>query len=114
MGTKILSCSISIQMQTQEPMGQCLLSVQIWPIEKAELKPVGFGRSDPNIDPFLPPPSGRLRFSLNPFVMGTELWGAKICCRIYGVICCILTILCLVYLSPVINLIISIVSTVSG
>lgn len=94
-------------------MGQCLVSVQIWPIEKAELKPVGFGRNDPNIDPFLPPPVGRVRFSLNPFVMGSEVFGAKICFRISCVLCCVIAILFCVYFSPVLNFIITVFSTVT-
>lgn len=63
----------------------------------------GFGRNDPNIEPFLPAPAGRLRFSLNPFVMGSELFGRKICFRIYCVICITTTILTLVYLAPILN-----------
>ena len=38
-------------------------SVQIWPKDKATLMPVGGGRNEPNTNPFLPPPVGRLKFS---------------------------------------------------
>ena len=37
--------------------------------------PVGAARNDPNTNPFLPPPVGRLTFSWNPFVLGSELCG---------------------------------------
>ena len=35
--------------------------------EFAVKSPVGQGRTDPNSEPFLPPPTGRLMFTLNPF-----------------------------------------------
>ncbi|CBN78812.1 conserved unknown protein [Ectocarpus siliculosus] len=91
----------------KEQMGKCLMGVQIWPIEKAELQPVGNGRNDPNSQPFLPPPAGRLRFSLNPFVMGSELFGPKICAKIACVCCCVISILLLVYFSGFFNLLLT-------
>ncbi|CAB1121419.1 unnamed protein product [Ectocarpus sp. CCAP 1310/34] len=91
----------------EEQMGKCLMGVQIWPIEKAELQPVGNGRNDPNSQPFLPPPAGRLRFSLNPFVMGSELFGPKICAKIACVCCCVISILLLVYFSGFFNLLLT-------
>ncbi|CAM9677192.1 unnamed protein product [Hapterophycus canaliculatus] len=91
----------------KEQMGKCLLGVQIWPLEKAEQQPVGNGRNDPNNEPFLPPPTGRLRFSLNPFVMGSELFGPKICAQIACTCCCVISIFLLVYFSGFFNLIFS-------
>ncbi len=88
-------------------MGKCLLGVQVWPMEKAEVQPVGNGRSDPNSQPFLPPPAGRLRFSYNPFVMGSELLGPKICAKITCICCCVISILLLVYFSGFFNLLLS-------
>jgi hypothetical protein len=46
-----------------EPMGAICVSIQIWPKTKAILMPVGAGRNEPNTNPFLPPPVGRLKFS---------------------------------------------------
>lgn len=88
-------------------MGKCLMGVQIWPVEKAEAQPVGSGRNDPNNQPFLPPPAGRLRFSLNPFVMGSELLGPKLCAKVACVCCCITSIAILVYFSGFFNLLFS-------
>lgn len=34
---------------------------------KAEVSTVGKGRDAPNINPFLPPPVGRIHWSWNPF-----------------------------------------------
>jgi hypothetical protein len=35
--------------------------------------PVGTGRSEPNQDPFLPPPVGRIKFSWNIIEMAVSL-----------------------------------------
>ncbi|OQR97039.1 hypothetical protein THRCLA_07103 [Thraustotheca clavata] len=50
----------------KEPMGAVCISMEIVPIDKAKIQTVGFGRSDPNNSPFLPPPTGRLKFNLPP------------------------------------------------
>lgn len=53
----------------REPMGRICYGIQIWPKDKALIMKVGSARSAPNQDPFLPPPTGRLQFSWNPFYM---------------------------------------------
>jgi hypothetical protein len=52
-----------------EKTGKIRISVDILPKDQAKLNPVGDARSDPNQNPFLPPPIGRLSLSLNPFKM---------------------------------------------
>eukprot|EP01038_Epipyxis_sp_PR26KG_P004421 gene4421-6250_t len=69
------------------PMGSICYSVQIWPKDKALVMKSGAARSEPNTNPFCPPPVGRLKFSLNPFVMGSELCGPVLCAKLF---CCIL------------------------
>ena len=49
--------------------GKVRISVNITPGEHAKSNPVGHGRTEPNQNPFLPPPVGRISFSLNPFTM---------------------------------------------
>ena len=49
--------------------GRILVSFELVPMEKALQNPNGMGRDEPNIDPALPPPTGRIEFSLNPFKM---------------------------------------------
>ena len=62
------------------------------------------GRTDPNTNPALPPPSGRLKFSLNPFTMGSELCGPALCAQIT---CCLVVLgvvaLC-IFCAPVGNI----------
>ena len=55
---------------TRIPMGKLCISIQILPKAEALINQNGFGRLDPNHTPTLPPPTGRLTFSFNPFVMG--------------------------------------------
>ena len=79
-----------------------LVSVQLVPIDEVEKLPAGFGRSAPNSNPVLPKPTGRLKFTLNPFAMMYRLLGPKLCGRLSAFICCILFILLLWYLIPII------------
>ena len=62
-----------------EMRGKVLLSVEIVSKEDAEARPVGRGRSEPNMHPFLPKPTGRFRLSVNPFFMLQEIFGPKLC-----------------------------------
>ena len=73
--------------------GQIGISVEIVPGEEAKERPVGYGRTEPNTDPYLPPPSGRLQFSYNPLAICKELIGPD---TVIKLICCCLCVLCLV------------------
>jgi hypothetical protein len=44
-----------------EKRGEVLITVEILPKTAAELLPAGLGRSEPNLNPYLPPPTGRLK-----------------------------------------------------
>ncbi len=52
-----------------ENNGYVRVRVDIVPAEYAAKNPVGSAREDPNIEPYLPPPVGRITFSLNPCAM---------------------------------------------
>ena len=49
--------------------GRLKLQIDILPKKDALLNPVGEAQSEPNLNPFLPKPFGRIEFSLNPFKM---------------------------------------------
>ncbi len=49
--------------------GLIRIGLAVFPGEMAKSNPVGGGRSEPNHSPFLPPPVGRLTFSMNPINM---------------------------------------------
>ncbi len=86
------------------PMGQICYSVQIWPKEKAVLMPVGSGRNEPNTNPFLPPPVGRLKFSWNPFVLGSQLCGPKLCAYFTCCLICAAFIVLMIFCQPFLNI----------
>lgn len=48
---------------------KCRIDLRIMPLEVAKKREVGKGRENPNMEPYLPPPVGRIQFSLNPFKM---------------------------------------------
>ncbi|CAM9162703.1 unnamed protein product [Scytosiphon promiscuus] len=72
---------------TVERMGKLLISLELLPKEAADAQPVGSGRNDPNQNPYLPPPAGRMKFSFNPFRLSMSLLGPK---AFYKVLCCCL------------------------
>jgi hypothetical protein len=50
-------------------IGKVRIGLNVTPAEMAKINPVGAGRTEPNHSPFLPPPVGRISFSLNPIAM---------------------------------------------
>lgn len=75
--------------------GRLGLSIQIVPEQEAKANPVGKGQEAPNVNPYLPPPVGRMRLSANPFLMLRELIGPKTCMRLLLVCCCASCVLCI-------------------
>lgn len=69
-------------MSTQEshfffPAGKLLISLELLPKDAADAQAVGSGRNEPNQNPYLPPPAGRMKFSVNPFRIAMDLLGVK-------------------------------------
>ena len=62
---------IGMDDDTGEPKvhGKIRMRIDIYPKAQAENNKVGTARQEPNHSPFLPPPIGRISFSLNPFKM---------------------------------------------
>jgi len=78
-------------------MGKVRLQVDILPKDQAALNKVGEARSDPNCNPYLPPPVGRISFSMNPLKMFTQLVGPRLRRKIY-LFCC-LAVCCMMCLA---------------
>jgi len=72
-----------------EQGGRVLCSLEIVPKDYSETEAVGKGREEPNTNPFLPPPVGRLEFTLNPFKMINQCIGPKFRrkCYCYCLLC---------------------------
>ena len=78
----------------------------------AEQRPVGLGRDQPNQEPFLPPPEGRVKFSLNPITMFEQLFGPRFrrqcCCYFWMfVIIALIIVLLPIFISTLISTLIA-------
>ena len=90
-----------VQLEKQGKQGgRVLCSLEIVPQWYADMHPVGKGRDEPNMNPYLPPPVGRIKFSLNPFTMLNQLTGPKFRKKCYCIICIICLIIYLIFLIP--------------
>ena len=89
---------IILKCKNQESTKTANLTISISCVTKEEAikNPVGEGQSDPNQNPFLPKPKGRLEFSFNPIVIINQLFGReflnKVICYLCGGCFCILII----------------------
>ena len=52
-----------------EYTGKVRIQVDVLPKDYADMNKVGEARQEPNINPFLPPPTGRISLTLNPLKM---------------------------------------------
>ena len=72
------------------------LDLRIVPEAVATVNPVGSARQEPNQEPYLPPPVGRIAFSLNPFTMLGQLMGKEFMAKFMSIFlvvaCCALLI----------------------
>lgn len=69
--------------------GRVAISISIVPEVEIITRPVGHGRDEPNVNPYLPPPFGRMSFSFNPCTLINEICGPKVLCCIICCCCCI-------------------------
>jgi len=85
-----------------EKSGRVMCSLEILPKKNAELDVVGKGRDNPNVNPFLPPPVGRMEFTLNPFKMMNQCVGPKFRRKCYCYCLCALLVAYLIFALPTI------------
>lgn len=76
------------------------LDLRVVPQPYAEMNRVGAARGEPNVEPQLPAPVGRFKFSLNPITMLNQMCGAALRRKIWCCICCILCLIVLYYVFP--------------
>lgn len=82
--------------------GNLKVSVDVYPSKDAENNPVGKGRDDPNLNPFLPPPTGRLELSLNPCKMLDQMIDADTKRKILCYCCCLAFCALIIMMIPMI------------
>ena len=80
--------------------GRVLCSLEVLPQWYADLHPVGVGRGEPNMNPYLPPPVGRIKFTLNPIKMLNQFTGPKFRKKCYCLICTICLTVYLIFMVP--------------
>ena len=85
---------------TSKSAGKLLMSVEIIPHAKAIACENGEGRSEPNVEPVLPEPEGRIKFSFNPFTLLGQLIGNDLKRKIICAVCCLLCLYMFVMTLP--------------
>jgi hypothetical protein len=78
------------------------LDIRVLPGALAEKKKLGEGRTEPNMEPHLPPPIGRIQFSLNPITMLAQLVNKEYLNKLYALICVLVCVACLIAMAPMI------------
>lgn len=78
------------------------LDVRVLPGKLAEKQKLGVGRTEPNMEPHLPPPIGRIQFSLNPLTMLGQLVNKEYLNKLYALLCVIICCACLIAMAPMI------------
>lgn len=75
------------------------IDLRIIPGATAKSNEVGKARTEPNMEPYLPPPVGRIQFSLNPFTMLSQLMSKEFMAKFTSIFlcacCCVLLIMML-------------------
>lgn len=84
-----------------EKQGSVRIQIDIQDVTKADANPNGKGRSDPNHSPFLPPPEGRIKWSLNPFTMLNQLVGPEFRRKLYCALCICLCLIICAFIMPI-------------
>lgn len=95
-----INCTKTDNKGKESNCGGVLCSLEILPMWKAEQVSVGNGRDDPNCNPYLPPPEGRISWSWNPLVLLGQMVGPRLRRKFYCWIICILFSLFAAYFLP--------------
>jgi len=88
----------------RELAGEILTTIEILPVDLTDRYPAGFGRGDPNSNPKLPGPTGRLKWSWNPFFLLEELLGPALCGRLTVILMIAVIIALLIWGGPYVNI----------
>jgi hypothetical protein len=91
------------QAEELKDAGEVLCSLRIYPKADADKNDQGVGRAEPNNDPFMPEPEGRITLSLNPFTMFNQLVGPAVRRKIYLCLCASACCALFVMMAPMIG-----------
>jgi hypothetical protein len=82
------------------PQAKVKISMELMTCEEAAKFPAGVGRGDPNMNPYLPPPEGRFRWTWNPFELLRQLLGDKMCFKLYLICYCAACMAIVIFIGP--------------
>jgi hypothetical protein len=85
------------------PAGELCIMVRVVPLSFANITRSGLGRGEPNVEPAMPPPIGRLEFSFNPFFLLRELCGKQRCHSFQAICCCFFVLIFFVFIAGYFN-----------
>lgn len=83
-----------------ESQGELQVSMELMNKEESAKLMAGQARGDPNMNPFLPEPEGRFRWTWNPFSILKQLLGDKLFYKCCCALCCIACIAILIFFFP--------------
>ena len=86
--------------QDNTKSGSILCSLEVLPIDIAELNKVGKGRDEPNVNPTLFQPFGRLKWSWNPLTMFNQYVGPKFRKKFYTTLLLVILIIYFIFHFP--------------
>ena len=91
----------------KEAQAKLKLSIELMHKSEVEKFPAGLARGDPNTNPFLPPPEGRFRWTINPFELLRQVLGNKLCFKLICICCLVGCCAIIIFFGPqlVVNLI---------
>ena len=91
--------------QKREDRGDILISIEVLPKDIATRFDNGLGRSEPNMHPRLPPPTGRFKFHMlwNPFYVMSECLGPALYGRACACVGLILIVVIAIFGMPYIS-----------
>ena len=80
--------------------GKLRIQVDVVPLKDAIDNPVGQAREEPNVNPYLPLPVGRMELSLNPLKMLNQLVGPAFRRKLYCYCCIAICLAACIFLVP--------------
>ena len=87
---------------TMTYVGKVLVSVEVLPQARADACKNGEGRSEPNLEPALPAPEGRVQLTMNPVKMITQMVGPELKRKVMIWCCVVLCAMLCVFMLPMV------------
>lgn len=81
--------------------GKVLVSFELLPASVASQLKAGFGRSEPNMNPTLPPPEGRMEWNfMKPWKILKDILGENLYRKLCCIFCCLIFMIAFFFTAP--------------